>query len=164
MIPRTMWCRHETSYDLAPTRDFLRWYYVLCGADTRLLTMIPRIMWCRHEISYDLAPTRDFLRWYHVLCGADTRLLTMIGLPRTVWCRHETSYNLAPTRDFLRFGADTRLLTLIPHSVWRRHETSVRKIAPLMLFYLLLAHKPAVEQSLHIHEVSRSHTTTHHSR
>ena len=30
----TIW-RHETSYDLAPTRDFLWWYHVLCGAYTR---------------------------------------------------------------------------------------------------------------------------------
>ena len=30
---------------------------------------------------------------------------------------------MTQTRDFLGFGADTRLLTLIPRTVWRRHDT-----------------------------------------
>ena len=173
---RTILRRHETSYDIAPTRDFvrycvdtrlvtliprtvLRWYHALCGADTRLLAMIPRTVWRRHETSYDdtthcVAKTQDFSRWYHALCGADTRLLTM--MPRAVWRRHETSYD--------RCRHETSYDR-------RRHETSyddttycvaqtrdlVRKIAPLMLFCLFLAQKPTVEQSLHIHEVSRSH-------
>ena len=43
IIPRSVWRRHETSYDgttycVAQTRDFLRRYDVLCGADTRPCT------------------------------------------------------------------------------------------------------------------------------
>ena len=115
MIPRTVWCRHETSYDLASTRDFLWWYHVLCGADTRLLTMIPRTVWRRHETSYDDS----------AYCGADTRLLTILRRHDTSY--DDTTYRVAQTRDFLRFYADTRLLTMIPRTVWRRHETLYEK-------------------------------------
>jgi hypothetical protein len=63
-----------------------------------------------------------------------------------------------------QFAISISLRTRLKHFEATRPEFSLRSFFPGSIQRLFLTQQPPVGQGLLIHEVSRSHTTTHHSR